>query len=351
MACRERPGARLRRLAAIGLIAVSAAPVRAEEAAARRVFVSGHSLVDRPLPDDLARISASLGPNLAWSRRHASGSTIAQRACREGAPAVDETSGPGAEGGPYDTLVVTEQHDLMGAVLWNDTIGELARLHDCFASRNPGIATWFYVPWISLEDKRDPASWLAYERAAAPLWRCIVAAANRRSAAARAGNRIRVIPAASALAALIERTPPGWRAAEPGEAAARLIADEVHPTRLGAYALALLVEAATTGRAPRGAWAPDGVAPDTADTLQVFAGDVAARAAREPEPDPADCAKRLRVQATELFWPYMERTMWRPQAGFVEARRMLWTKALRWRWKMWREPEWTPFAPPPEARG
>ncbi|AWI87262.1 hypothetical protein C0214_02175 [Methylobacterium sp. DM1] len=356
MACRERRGARLRRLAAVGLLAVSAVPSRGEEATPRRVFVSGHSLVDRPLPDDLARISASLGRPLTWARRHASGSTIAQRACWGETPAIDETSGPGAADAPYDTLVVTEQHDLMGAVLWNDTVGELARLHDCFAARNPGLATWFYVPWISLDDKRDPANWLAYERAAAPLWRCVVAAANRRSAAARAGNRIRVIPAASALATLVESAadrppPPGRRAGGAGEAAARLIEDQVHPTRLGAYALALLVEAATTGRPPRGAWAPEGVAPETAEALQIFSGDAAAAAAREPEPDSDACAKRLQVQATGLFWPYMERAMWRPQAGFVEARRELWSKALRWRWKMWREPDWTPFAPPPDGRG
>lgn len=354
MACRERPGARLRRLAAIGLLTVSSAQVCADEAGPRRVFISGHSLVDRPLPDDLARISASLGRGLTWDRRHASGSTIAQRACRDGAPTVDESSGPAPP--HYDTLIVTEQHDLMGAVLWNDTIGELARLHDCFAARDPGLATWFYVPWISLDDKRDPANWLAYERAAAPLWRCIVAAANRRSTAARAGNRIRVIPAASALATLVEssadrRPPPGSRAAGAGEAAARLIEDQVHPTRLGSYALALLVEAATTGQSPRGAWAPEGVAPETAEALQIFAGDAATAAAREPEPDPQVCAKRLQVQATDLFWPYMERAMWRPQAGFVEARRELWSKALRWRWKMWREPDWTPFAPPPGGRG
>lgn len=163
MACRERPDLRL--LAAAGFLAVSAAPACGVEALPRRVFISGHSLIDQPLPDDLAWISASLGRALIWSRRHAVGSTIAQRACRAEGPAAD---GAPALEGDYDTLVVTEQHDLMGALLWNDTIGELARLHDCFAARHPGIRTWFYVPWISLDDKRDPRRWLAYEQAAAP---------------------------------------------------------------------------------------------------------------------------------------------------------------------------------------
>ncbi|KQP18655.1 hypothetical protein [Methylobacterium sp. Leaf100] len=363
---RDRPGRRPRRLAAAGLaahllavshFAPSTGPARADEAAApARIFISGHSLTDRPIPDDLVRIAASLGQPLAWGRRHSSGSTIRQRACRDGAFVTDEASDPDGPGGLYDTLVVTEQHDLMGAFLWNDTIGALGRLHDCASAANPGIKTWFYVPWMSLDDKDEPSAWIAYERAAAPLWHCLVAAANRRSVAARRGNPIAILPAATALVTLIERAangsaPPGWPEKDAGRTTALLIQDQVHPTRLGHYALALVTYAAMTGRAPIGAWAPEGIDPQTARALQDFAGTVAATAAREPEPDPAACAARLRSQATEIFWPYMERAHWRPQAGLLGARVERLSKALRWRWKLWRAPGWTPFDPSSDGTG
>ncbi|MDP4023746.1 hypothetical protein Q8W71_14010 [Methylobacterium sp. NEAU 140] len=254
--------------------------------------------------------------------------------------------------------MATERHDLLGAYLWNDTIAQLAALHDCYTASNPHGASYFYVPWMSVDDRRDPRRWIAYEAAAAPHWRCIVAAANRMSRASRAGNRIRIVPAASALASLVAQAGDlGLRLdgarSDPAAAIALLFEDDVHPTRLASYVLALVTHAVIAGRSPIGAWAPEEIAPDLAARLQALADRVAAETAREPEPDLDACTATLRSAATEVLWPYMERAAFRRDRGLVGGRIEYLRQVVNWRWMLWRDPAWSPYpaaGPVPDAR-
>lgn len=51
------------------------------------VFIFGHSLTDRPMPDFLAEIAKNAGLPLAWNRQHLAGSSIHQRSLgAEGEP-------------------------------------------------------------------------------------------------------------------------------------------------------------------------------------------------------------------------------------------------------------------------
>jgi hypothetical protein len=69
-------------------------------------------------------------------------------------------------GGLYDTLVITEQHGLLGTLVWNDTVRHLRHYHDRFIDANPKGRTWFYESWLDISDKSDPRAWIAYERMA-----------------------------------------------------------------------------------------------------------------------------------------------------------------------------------------
>ena len=154
--------------AAIALCMVTTSP--AQTSPQPRLFYSGHSLLDEPLPQDVARIAASLGAPLQWNRQHVGGSSIRDR---------NQQMPQALQGGPYDALIVTEQHTLIGNLVWNDTVRELRSLHDRFTDGNARGQTWFYASWLNLDNRDDPRRWIAHERAASPLWQCVVTRINR----------------------------------------------------------------------------------------------------------------------------------------------------------------------------
>lgn len=334
-------GRRLVRLVLVLFAAWTLAPVetRAAEsdgraplsgAAPMRVFYSGHSLTDLPIPAYVAEIAARRGRPVDWNRQHIAGSTIEQRAKgfapgsgpagvdRNGQPLniADELSGDAARP-PYDVLVITEQHALLAALLWNDSVGQLRLFQDRFAQGSPDGRTIFYEPWMSIDDRSDPSRWIAYEKAAAPMWRCVVAGVNRSLADASRPDRIASLPAGLALAKLIESAPQGGLpgASSAGEAVKLLITDDVHLTRLGAYFMALLVYGEIEKEPLRGAWAPSEIAPDRAIALQAFADRFLAGARDEPPADVDDCAARLESSFAQEFWSYFERARWRKESG------------------------------------
>jgi hypothetical protein len=162
-------------------------------AAPQQVFYAGHSLLDEPLPSGVAAIAQSLGRPLRWERHTPFGSSMRDRA----------RTTPALSG--FDTLVVTEQHTLIGNLVWNDSAGQLRQLQDCFIAANPSGRTWFYASWLNLGDRSQPQRWIDYERAASPVWQCLVKRVN----AMRSGARIDFLPAGALLAALVERTSRG----------------------------------------------------------------------------------------------------------------------------------------------
>jgi hypothetical protein len=271
---------------------LSSALAQVPDKAPERLFISGHSLVDQPLPSDLAEIAKSLGAPLQWSRQYMVGSSIRARSAgddpakpwsgyrrgdnREGAnlDILQELRQPiTVSGGRYDGLLIAEQHGLLGSLLWNDTVRHLRHYHDRFVAANAQSRTWFYEAWLPVSDKDDPRAWIAYERAASPRWQCIAARINHSLQAEGRSDRIEPLPAARALAGLVEQATssaglPGVSKASVRQTVDSLFADDVHLTRVGAYYMALVSYAYLFDRSPLSAWKPQEVSAEAATSLQ-----------------------------------------------------------------------------------
>lgn len=272
---------------ALVLAATSGAMAAPRDAA--RIFFSGHSLTDNPLPEDVAAIAQSLGTSARWNQQNIPGSPIAARTRGsggwsgysagknregQGMNVVEELRRPRTLGGErYDTLVITERHDLVGPLIFEDSVRVLRHVHERLIEGNPQATTYFYESWLDVSDKNDPRAWITYERAASPAWQCMATRINRSLAAEGRSDRIRSLPAGAALADLVERATqgeglPGITASSVKGTVDRLFEDNVHLTRMGSYYMALVSYATIYGRSPVGAWAPSGVSKEQAASLQ-----------------------------------------------------------------------------------
>ncbi len=263
---------------------------------AARVFISGHSLTDVPMPGDLAAIANSLATPAWVNHQLVVGSTLKARTRGVGegnAPWSGYRQGVNREGqgmdvlaelrapktvpgGPYNVLLVTERHDLGGVVVWEDSVRALRHVHEQALAANPKAQTYLFEPWSDIRDKADPADWLRYERRASPMWRCLATRVNVSLAAEGRADRLHTVPAGAALAELIERavSPPGLPGLLPpssGEVVSQLVRDKVHLTRLGSYYMALVNYATIYRRPTQGAWAPAEVSAEQARSLQTVA--------------------------------------------------------------------------------
>lgn len=299
------------------------------------IFISGHSLLREPIPSDLESIAKGFGYALDWNQQYLEGSTIEERTNgqREG----DYRSGKDRNGGaidvleelkspkehenvPYETLLITEQHDLLQSLIRSDTVGYLKEFHDAFLKRDPQGATYFYQPWQFLDRKDDPRRWIAYEKAASPMWACVVAQVNADLAADGRSDRIATIPAGRALAVLIERATQGTGVPAISKPTVRgtvdsLIADDVHLTGLGSYYISLVIYASIFQNDPRAAWHPDDVTPAEAAALQSVAGMFVS--APSPGIPNKACASTMRGSFFWTYTDYMSRAVWRKRGPFI----------------------------------
>jgi hypothetical protein len=334
---------------------------------AQRIFVSGHSLTNEPVPSDLAAVATSFGLPVSWNRQYLEGSSIRQRSRGvEGATlwtgyqqGLDNANGrvdvlvelrqpTRHPEQPYDTLLITEQHNILGSLVWNDTMRYLRDFHDRFIERNPNGITYFYESWLSLDTKDDPKRWVAYERAATPVWRCVVEQTNRAIAAEGRQDRIQSLPAALALAKLIELATqgtglPGITRDSVRATVDSLVADEVHLTRLGSYYMALVTFAYVFRQSPRGAWHPADVTAEQARALQ----DVAATIATQPQPAAMPivaCRDYVRKSFMWTYLGYTDAIEWRHKNGYFGSLYLRVKFGLQWWWLFSSaEPE-NPFA-------
>jgi hypothetical protein len=348
----------LSRLLVVSLAMTATAPVAAQAKPPERLFISGHSLVDQPLPNHLAEIARSLGAPLQWNRQYRVGSSIKTRTVgddpanpwggyREG----DNREGSGlnvlqelkqpqtVSGGAYDGLLITEQHGLMGTLVWNDTVRHLRHFHERHIAANPQGRTWFYEPWLSLSSKDDPHVWIAYERAASLRWQCIAHRINHSLEADGRADRIEALPAAVALAGLVERaiaSPsalPGVSRATVRETVNSLIADDVHATPLGAYYMALVSYAYLFERSPVGAWKPAEVGGDAAASLQQTAWQLVQQERTQRQRlSLTDCDNAMRSFVAP-YWTYVRATYW-AQDNWFKAQWQWLKHWAQWRWAL-----------------
>lgn len=340
-----------------------------------RLFYSGHSLTDRPLPDHVEHIARSLGTQVLWNRQYVVGSSIRQRVQGDDASATDwrgyrqgynrDTEGMDVvaefksprttDARPYDALIITEQHGLLGSLIWNDTVRHLRHYHDRFIEGNPAGQTFFYESWISLDDKSDPRRWIAYERAASPIWQCMGARINLSLAALGRSDRISPLPMGLALAELIETAtgasaPSPLRAATTRETVSQFIKDDVHLTPTGIYYAALVTYATVLRQSPVGAWVPQDVRADQAQALQNFAWSFVQRQQRNVAPGSmARCRELIRDDFAWRYWSYIRDAYWRKETNVVMAH-LRWVRHyVSWRYRLSREDASNPFHHDPAA--
>jgi len=309
----------------------------------RRVFVSGHSLTDHPFPQYLAAIAADIHRPIEWNTQYLEGSSVKDRSMGGGArpwagyragadkagrpiDVLAELKHPSTPGGlAYDTLVIAEQHTLLGSIVWNGTLANLRDFHERMIERDPQARTYLFEAWMNVLDLDDPSSWIAYERAAAPLWRCVAGRINHDLAAAGRRDRLAGIPAASALAMLVEQadTVPGFGNLRRREQLALIFRDDVHLTPAGAYYVALVASGVLQGRPIRTVIRPEGMRPDTAGRLQEIAGHfTAAHLAAERAMTARGCSAYVADQFVPLYLAYQRDLLQRDHPG-----PMIW---LRW---------------------
>jgi hypothetical protein len=294
-------------------------PLSSTPSPPHQVFISGHSLVDLPFPVMLSEIAARAGSSLHWQRQYLEGSSISQR------------SPPQPLNAGLDALVITERHDLLGVVMWHDTQGQLKRWRDAMRAANPGATTYFFVPWLPVHDRNRPAEWIAYERAAAAVWQCVISRVNAGLQNGDTDDRIVTLPTNLALVSLIERLQsgadlPGVSAATPRASIDRIFADGVHLTPLGKFYMAL-VSFLGMSRMDPDALMPlldvqvtQGVTPEQSRTLLAEAARfLGGRSNGAKVLAPEDCRRFLRTSFIEDYWRYARKAHIAPQQGWLRS--------------------------------
>jgi hypothetical protein len=79
-------------------------PEDGETPAVQKIFISGHSLTDRPMPEMLAAIAEDSGQPITWNMQHIGGSSIKQRSHGAGdqSPWSGYGDGTDKDGAPID---------------------------------------------------------------------------------------------------------------------------------------------------------------------------------------------------------------------------------------------------------
>jgi hypothetical protein len=293
-------------------------------------MISGHSLTDDPLGSHMASIAQSLGTPMWWNEQIVLGSPIRvrtrgnnlddptfpgyrsgkNRGGSSGLNIAAELANPQTLGGErYDTLLLSERHDLAGVLMYEDTVRYTRHFHDRLIAGNARGNSYLYHAWLDVSNKDDPSAWIAYERAAAPAWQCVAARVNQSLAGVGRSDRVAYLPAGLALAQLVEQATRSGVAGISGgsvrQTMDRLFTDNVHLTNAGTYYMALVSYASIYRRSPVGAWAPSDLTAEQARSLQQVAwNSVANHYNSASTPSMSQCQAVMREQYCSAFAGY-----------------------------------------------
>lgn len=309
-----------------------------ESDAPRRLFISGHSLTNRPFPDYLAELAAASGSPLDWDMQYLEGSSLRMRTRGSGTEpwqgylaGRDRNDQPadarqqlalGAATNPYDTLILNEVHTLLESLIWNDTIGNALDYEARFSAINPAGQTYLYAAWLDVDDLNDPRRWIAYERDATRAWQCTALRINQALADKGASRRVRLIPAAEGLAAMVEQAVsaeglPGVSGPSKKATMRRIFTDSVHLTDMGNYYVALLSFIALYGELPDEPWEGK-LEPATAKPLQNLARQFMTGWKTQQAEVRINCAQFLADEFSGTYLGYVRDTKWR-EGGTISA--------------------------------
>lgn len=339
---------------------VSIAP-RAVAQKPRRLFISGHSLTDRPFPDYLAALVAARGSVLDWDQQQLFGSSLRDRTRGPDGKDSGYRAGLDRQGWPadvlyalatgpvrYDALLLAEQHSLLESLLWKDMVPSAADYIARFRAASPAGHTYLFASWLNVDDLGDPSRWIAYERAADRAWQC---AASRIGAVA--GAPVTIVPAAAALALLVEQANsgrlPGIGLSAAQGATTAIFADDVHLAPAGIYYVALVTHGILFGELPAAAWIPPGLLPKDAAALgRVARGFLGRYSPDQAASDPAACRAYLGGRFAGQYLDYVRDARWQREQGV--AAHLRWVRfRLSWPRLLRGTSPANPFATPPPA--
>jgi hypothetical protein len=309
----------------------------------RKFYFSGHSLTNPRMVGFLSEIARAADIDLAWDQQHLVGSSIRQR--RQGyaldpqAPAyrhgVDRAGRPadllgafaarGEDGRAIDTLVVTEQHAVLNALVWQETVSSLRHIHEAFIRANPGSRTIFFEPWLSIDDKAAPQRWIEYEQAAEPVWKCAVSSVNQSLAVAGHTDRIVSMPMGMGLAFLasLASRPESKGDLAGGSTRDRMnlfFDDDVHLTEAGDFYAAAVMFLHLFGATRQINWSPAAVGEPLAQFVKKAAADAVAKyPMSEKTNNLADCRRYIDNKFFKIFIEYYHDANLRKSSNFISS--------------------------------
>lgn len=254
-----------------------AQPSGLTERESARVLLSGHSLTDNPIGDYLEQLADQRERDYGWEQQIVIGSPLRFRTRGENSSdasfsgyslgknregnekdLLQELASPTAIGASerYDTLIVTERHDIMDVIQWEDTVPLLRHYHDRLREHESSVRTLFYQSWPDI-DRSNPQEWIAYQTEELAAWECAASKVNLSLQRDSAPQAVSVLPVAVALAKFVERVLAGSVPGATGLDA--VFTDDVHVTELGAYVAAAAAYSATFQVSPVGATPPSGI--------------------------------------------------------------------------------------------
>lgn len=291
------------------------------------VLFSGHSLLDNPVPDWVDAIASARGDTLGWEQQNVIGSPLRVRTRGDGQTGwggyglgknrvgsnrdlLAELATPSTipAGQRYDSLLVTERHDPLETVRWENTVGYLRHFHDRLAAHQGDARTYFYQVWPDI-DKDAPAPWITYQTTELLLWECIVGKVNLTLEAESRPKNVVVVPGSVALARLVSAAladeVPGV-SGTPRQKLDAIFSDNVHLTAIGQYFIAAVHYASLFGKPPAGADAADQVASPTAAFLEGLAWTAVTEYAGAGDPAGArpmsECRARIASEVCPAFY-------------------------------------------------
>jgi hypothetical protein len=244
------------------------------------VFHIGHSLVNRDMPAMLAQLAGEghrYESQLGWGATLQShwGDAPVNGFEQENAHPRFRPAREAVDSGDYDAIVLTEMVEIRDALRYHDSARYLAQFAEAARKARPDTRLYLYETWHNLD---DPEGWL--DRLDADLPRYWEAGILRPALhQGPEGQRIHLIPAGQALAALVREVETRGGV---GNLTSRsdLFSDQIHLTDLGNYFVALVHYAALYGDSPEGlphallrgdGTAATAPAPETARLMQEIA--------------------------------------------------------------------------------
>lgn len=291
-----------------------------------RFFISGHSLTDDPLAGLIVDVANKRGDTVAYNQQIVGGSPIRVRTRGLGSSGwsgyslgknrsgdnmnvISELRNPQTIGAGqrYDTLVITENHNSLEQIQWEDTIGYLRHFHDRLIEGNSSARTLFYNGWLDI-NKSNPATWIDHEKKATGAWECVTSKVNLSLGALGRTDRILNMPTGAALVQLVERVLADQVPGITGTATQKLnmiFSDNVHLTQLGVYYMSLVTYSSVYGKTSAGAAAPSGINAGTASEMQRIAWDFINAYYNRNNPGTrtmADCRTYVSQQVCPSYW-------------------------------------------------